>query len=373
MADEQDKWLNRDAAERLLRGESPAVSGDAARRADRLAAALHALADVPAGPGGELPGEDAALKAFRDAGAVTAVNASVNAAAASSASVSGRRGPRWGRPARFGLVAAVAACMVGGVAVAAGTGVLPSPFRDADAPAPAATVSAAASPDRPLSSPSASVTENGEISPGKSPSPPSPSSSNGGSSGRGDAPHDRDQNGSRDGGGPAERQPGLGQNAGGKGAEALKRAVVDGCRKYRGGELSTEEKRRLDSAAKAADVNDLGRFCDRVLFRAGDSVGSGASRTEGSGGSGGSADADVSTFSDGRSGSDDDDDGRGDRDRGDGDRGNSYTTYGRYDSHGGRDGRDRGEGDGRREAGAGHRGDRGGAAADGPRSPRSKR
>ncbi|MBM7173798.1 hypothetical protein JQK87_36585, partial [Streptomyces sp. G44] len=73
MADEQDKWLDRDAAERLLRGEPlEGVDPHARAKAERLARALGALAaaDGPAKhagsdrtPGavpGELPGEAAA-------------------------------------------------------------------------------------------------------------------------------------------------------------------------------------------------------------------------------------------------------------------------------------------------------------------------
>ncbi|MGW0302786.1 hypothetical protein ACWDYK_39790, partial [Streptomyces anthocyanicus] len=65
MADEQDKWLDRETAEFLLRGEPLEGADPAVRdRAERLVAALGALAPpVPAGE--ELPGEAAALAAFR--------------------------------------------------------------------------------------------------------------------------------------------------------------------------------------------------------------------------------------------------------------------------------------------------------------------
>ncbi|GAB7103978.1 hypothetical protein JCM4814A_22920 [Streptomyces phaeofaciens JCM 4814] len=55
---------------------------------------------------------------------------------------------RWSRPARLGLVAALAVGMVGGVAVVAGTGVLPGPFGGGEPATPAASVSAPASPER---------------------------------------------------------------------------------------------------------------------------------------------------------------------------------------------------------------------------------
>ncbi|MFK0026442.1 hypothetical protein [Streptomyces sp. NPDC090798] len=169
MADEQDKWLDRDAAERLLRGEPlEAVDADTQGRAKRLADVLGALAAESAPTSAELPGEAAALAAFQQAragrdGEVVQLGRRVRqGAAAHSADAGlvrlgrpapGRRGPRWGRPVRLGIVAALAAGMIGGVAVAAGTGVLPTPFRD-DSPHPAATISAAQTPRQPFLSPS---------------------------------------------------------------------------------------------------------------------------------------------------------------------------------------------------------------------------
>ncbi|WP_329365101.1 hypothetical protein [Streptomyces sp. NBC_01483] len=169
MADEQDKWLDRDAAERLLRGEPlEAVDADTQGRAKRLADALGALAPEPAPSSSELPGEAAALAAFRQARAGRDSEVAQlgrrgrPGAAAHSADAGlvrlgrpapGRRGTRWGRPVRLGIAAALAAGMIGGVAVAAGTGVLPTPFRD-DSPNPAATISAAQTPRQPLLSPS---------------------------------------------------------------------------------------------------------------------------------------------------------------------------------------------------------------------------
>ncbi|MFD7296557.1 hypothetical protein ACFV9W_24985 [Streptomyces sp. NPDC059897] len=275
MADEHDKWLNRDAADRLLRGEAPAVSGDDARRADRLSSALYALAEVPAGPEGELPGEDAALKAFRETRAVTAVNGAVNEAAsgpvrpgrarrAARPAPKAARRPRWGRPARLGAVAAFAACMVGGVAVAAGTGVLPSPFRGSDDPAPAASVSAAASPDRPLASASAGVTEDGHAVP----KPTESSGPPGGGSASGPPPRDRSAGEPPDGRTSQHPRP---DASAAEGAKAQARKLVETCRKYRGGESGAADVQRLEASAKALgqDTRSLGRFCDRVLARSG--------------------------------------------------------------------------------------------------------
>ncbi|MFB9467756.1 hypothetical protein ACFF45_35040, partial [Streptomyces cinereospinus] len=59
------------------------------------------------------------------------------------------RRPRPVRPVRLGLAAALAVVLVGGVAVAAGTGVLGTSLRD-DEPGPAASASAVEPPERPL-------------------------------------------------------------------------------------------------------------------------------------------------------------------------------------------------------------------------------
>ncbi|MFI6880161.1 hypothetical protein ACIBL6_42630 [Streptomyces sp. NPDC050400] len=301
MADEHDKWLDREAAERLLRGEPlEAVAHDDARRARRLSAALDALTAVRSGPSGELPGEEAALKAFREARAVSAVDSAVTgatgAAGATAASGlptvsdgghgaagrSGRSGkhragvpagpagsgrgaaggPRWGRPVRFGLAAAVAACMVGGVAVAAGTGVLPSPFGGRDDPAPAASVSAAASPDEPLVSPSTSSGQNEEALPGDDVSPD-------GSSGSPDPDHNRSS--SKDDRAPVSPDPWATET--GRGGDALRRQIIEGCVKYRSGRLSGEQRRLLRESMKrsGATNDDLGRLCERVLGQTDDS------------------------------------------------------------------------------------------------------
>ncbi|MBC7271394.1 MAG: hypothetical protein H5T76_22235, partial [Streptomyces sp.] len=147
MADEQYRWLDRDTAERLLRGEPlDAAGADAREPARRLADALGALSAQTPLTSEELPGEDAALAAFRKARTDreeerAALGTGSRARPGADAGLvrigvrppradrSGRaRRPRWGRPLRLGLAAALTAGMVGGVAVAAGTGVLPTPF-----------------------------------------------------------------------------------------------------------------------------------------------------------------------------------------------------------------------------------------------------
>ncbi|MBR8643432.1 hypothetical protein KEF29_38970 [Streptomyces tuirus] len=68
MADEQYGWLDRETAERLLSGEPlEAVEGPARDQAARLAGALGALSTTPPLTSEELPGEAAAMAAFRKA------------------------------------------------------------------------------------------------------------------------------------------------------------------------------------------------------------------------------------------------------------------------------------------------------------------
>lgn len=154
MADERYEWLDRKAAERLLRGEPVETRDEHARaQAARLSRALN---DTGAAGGhdraadGEMPGEAAALAAFRKAraGAAAPAGDSVGTVRLVS-SPPPTLGTRLARPMRFGLVAAVAGCALGGVAVAAGSGLLPSPF--GGNPLPASTVSAAETPE-PLAS-----------------------------------------------------------------------------------------------------------------------------------------------------------------------------------------------------------------------------
>jgi hypothetical protein len=134
MADERDRWLDEAAAERLLRGEpaeSAALASDPVvrARAERLRAALDDLA-VPAAPAGaELPGEAAAVAAFRAARPAVARAAEqvvpeqvVELGVLPAAVV--LPAPRRARPVRFGLAAALAGIAVGGLAAAAGAGLL---------------------------------------------------------------------------------------------------------------------------------------------------------------------------------------------------------------------------------------------------------
>ncbi|MFI1827139.1 hypothetical protein ACH41E_11945 [Streptomyces sp. NPDC020412] len=137
MADERYEWLDQDTAERLLRGEPVGALGEPARaEAVRLDRALRDAAPDPAPAAGELPGEAAALAAFRaartPAGARTdAEDRAIGVVRIGAVSRSRRRRTRLSSPFRFGVVAVVAGFAFGGVAVASGGDLLPSPFGNA--------------------------------------------------------------------------------------------------------------------------------------------------------------------------------------------------------------------------------------------------
>ncbi|MFG2475206.1 hypothetical protein [Streptomyces fagopyri] len=298
MADEDYRWLDREAAERLLRGEPlEAVDADTKERVERLAEALASLVAEPAPRGGELPGEAAALAAFRatragrDAVPGRFVADRDPRAAAHSADAGlvrmGAPGPgghraRWGRPVRFGLAAALAVGMIGGVAVAAGTGVLPTPFRD-DRPHPAATVSAAQTPRRPLVSPSPGVSQ------ADGSAVPLPGATASGPAGSGSFDDVA-------GGGSASGQP----DSSGAGRPARSHEwwtrTRSSCRDVLGGKNLEAGRRRVltDAAGGGGRVK---AFCKRVLGRTG--AGSGAGR----GGQGDQGDGQGGSGSDSGSGS----------------------------------------------------------------------
>ncbi|MFJ4966157.1 hypothetical protein ACIP6P_27535 [Streptomyces sp. NPDC088729] len=303
MADEHDEWLDKDAAERLLRGE-PVVPVGARARGDalRLARALDAARATGRPSGGELPGEERALAAFRqaaragsadrtagrDTAAQTARSGALPSVRIGSAPAEPPRRPRWSRPVRFGLVVSLAGCALGGVAVATGTGILAGPFAGRSAPAPAASVSAAGSPEplvtgRPADDPSASL----RPTPPDEPAPPSipperrqpgPSQQAGdppGPTDRPDADDDGTDGGGRtDGGGDEdapddstereEHEDGWGQGS----SENWYEKSLKACKALHGGTLDGRDRRRLRELAKGE--NDLERFCSRLLGGAGD-------------------------------------------------------------------------------------------------------
>ncbi|GGX67426.1 hypothetical protein GCM10010358_22210 [Streptomyces minutiscleroticus] len=268
MADEQDKWLNREAAERLLRGE-PLECADAAvrARADRLAGTLRALAAGTPPTGPELPGEAAAVAAFRQARTGAAAERPHPAPGVRRRTDEAcdmgvvhvavprrdRSGPSvWGRPVRLGLAAALAAGTIGGAAVAAGTGILPTPF-DGERPGPAASVSAAVSPTgRPLLTPSPGASADG------GPASPAPGGGTSGSVAP-DAPSRDEARGSAAG-------PRSGSGAGPHDDEAGARrhGTASACRDVRDGKaLGIERLRGLEEAANGAQ--HVRKYCKGLL------------------------------------------------------------------------------------------------------------
>jgi hypothetical protein len=283
MADEQDGWLDRETAEILLRGESLKAVDPAVRdRAERLAEALDALAAYPAPTSGELPGEAAALAAFRKAraddaaewaGAPAALGHGTAARPSDAGLVritphrDGAGRSRWSRPLRLGLAAALTAGMVGGVAVAAGTGVLPTPF-GGTGPDPAATVSSAATPGRTLGSPTPLDGLRGGSTPdGATPGPGSGTT--------------RDEAG---GGTAGDRAPDADDRApdGADGADGHRRELATSCRDVSAGKALDGARRRALTEA-AGGTARVGTYCRSVL------AGTGATTRDRTGGSAGEA------------------------------------------------------------------------------------
>ncbi|MFE8988428.1 hypothetical protein ACFYMI_11385 [Streptomyces collinus] len=268
MADEQYRWLDRETAERLLSGEPPgAVEGAGRDQAEHLARTLGALSAKPPLTSDELPGEAAAVAAFRKARAERADATAARAATGGQAAAgitdaglvrigtpggSGRgtaRRPRWARPARFALAAVLAVGMAGGVALAAGTGALRAPF-GGDEPDPGASVSAAAThPERPMVSPSPSDAVQGGSTPEDAP---------GGSATGGSGTQDRD--GRRDDAAPKpkDREGRSGDH---------RKEIASACRDLRAGKQLDPDRRR--ALRDAADGLRVGKYCTGVLSPAG--------------------------------------------------------------------------------------------------------
>ncbi|MFD6423069.1 hypothetical protein [Streptomyces sp. NPDC060198] len=284
MADEQDEWLDRDAAERLLRGEPVAPPGAQARSAARsLFETLGAAARSGTPSERELAGEEAAVAAFRQVGPARGasgtgrhrrpVGPAAEAGTAPDAgtldpvrigtppSSSGRRErPRFGRPVRIGLAASLAGCALGGVAVAAGTGALTGAFGGSEH-GPTTSVSVAAStdgaaPDTPGTSAPAGTPDGTGDAPG---------ASAGGTSGAAGGANATPGTGGPDGrdgtGAPGSRAGGYGDGtvdrgtfggpggSGGSDSDGYAAAVED-CHDYRDGHLDDREKLRLARLAR---------------------------------------------------------------------------------------------------------------------------
>lgn len=275
MADEQYRWLDREVAERLLRGE-PLDAVDAANRDEvkRLAWALDALVPEPSPKDDELPGEDGALTAFRAARAAAARrplarSASDGGLVQIGRPVPGRRRPRWGMPVRYALVAVFAGGMIGGVAVAAGTGALPFTDREPD-PGASVTTAATPEPEEPLLTPR----------PSRSGSPESatPQDPGMGSADRGAAKNQESR-------GASTTSPGQD----GEGSERNRWAkLVSACRALREGRpVGPAKQRLLDEAVKGAGQR---KYCKEVLALADGHSGKGKGKDRGSGRNGGKSD-----------------------------------------------------------------------------------
>jgi hypothetical protein len=284
MADEQYSWLNRETAERLLRGESVgavgAVDASARDQAERLAGALGALSVPDASADGELPGEAAAMAAFRkaaDGRVADAADRSVTDRDPSgdvgviriggpARAAHGRTRSRWRRPVRLGVAAALLLGSVGGAAALAVTGVIPGPFDDAD-PGPAATVSAAVTPDR----------GPGSASPDGSATEGSGTPATGGASG-GAGGDDPDRDGASTGAGP-----------GAPGKPGGSHGITAACRDLRDGkDLGAGRKRALERAAGGA--SRVRTYCRGVLQSAGTGTGTSNGNANGGGNANGNAD-----------------------------------------------------------------------------------
>ncbi|MGW1002401.1 hypothetical protein [Streptomyces sp. NPDC002520] len=296
MADEHNKWLNRETAERLLRGESlEAVDAFARDQAERLAEALGSLSAGTAAATGELPGEQAALAAFREARkdreAVGAehVGADLGAATASRrpglpapeddaglvrigapprTGIRSRR-PRWARPVRLTLAAALAAGTLGGVAVAAGSGVLPTPFHHAR-PAPGASVSADETSGQPSVPPPSPDLGSATATPGGGPD----GSSRGASSDESPGGHKGKGKGAQPGSGVASGNP-----------RTWWKKSATACRALREGKEPGVGRKRVleDRAGGSAHVQT---YCEAVLAAAENASSGGANGGGDKGGSG---------------------------------------------------------------------------------------
>ncbi|MFD4241154.1 hypothetical protein ACFWP3_06065 [Streptomyces sp. NPDC058525] len=312
MADERDRWLDKAAADRLLRGEpvepvGPAADPRARSEAARLRAALDSLA--PAAPAaGELPGEAAALAAFRAAHAAGAPASSGLPASGPPSATTDRSGeplvalgraaalrvpaPRRTRAVRFGLAAALASVAVGGLAAAAAAGLLDRPGHDTAGPGPAMSVSADGDPAQgdgaggstldPQLRPTPLREGSGPTLVPGTPQPPGTEgftgsggdTQGGGSSGTsavggtGGGEHGRDgKDGEKDG---TFRTDGLPDGSGGESTSRDRdrdrenqRRAVDLCHDYRAGHLNDDRRERLSRLAKG--LSRIPFYCEALL------------------------------------------------------------------------------------------------------------
>ncbi|AOP50155.1 hypothetical protein [Streptomyces lydicus] len=288
MADDRYNWLDKDTAERLLRGEPvSARRGDGAHELEQLLKAAAAVGAEAPGTA-PLPGEETALAAFRQAARAGARSRGADAppAAVGSGRATGlAERTRLARPLRRGFAVALAVCAIGGVAVAAGTGVLPTPFEGGD-PAPGSSVSAAESPGpldtrEPGAETDGTTARTPDATPGGGTSAPARTPTPGTSPGATGTP------GTPGGGAGRDDRPGGGK---GNGVPGTKKQLLLGlCRNYESGNrngMDRDALRRLEKRAGGADK--VHAFCRAYLARYGLGGGSGDNDgfTGGLGGSG---------------------------------------------------------------------------------------
>lgn len=266
MADERYQWLDQEAAERLLRGEPVVPADDASRAQAELLARVLGAARTPAaviGPDGELPGEAAALAAFRKASAERAAEAAAPGYAAPGHAApelgtvriaSAPAGHRWGRSLRYGLAAAIAAVTVGGVAVAAGTGMLPITGE----PGPARSVTAAETPGTPDSTVSGSPTAGTGTT-----DPAVPKDRNGGTPSPGSTDGSATTGAGPGGHGGVTPSPGQSTSGNGGGTEVDRQTALQACQDFQQGKLAESGRQQLQRALRNGET--VKHYCARVL------------------------------------------------------------------------------------------------------------
>ncbi|WP_405942165.1 hypothetical protein [Streptomyces sp. NBC_00207] len=312
MADERNRWLDQAAADRLLRGEpaepvGPAGAEPRARvEAARLRAALDALEALGAGgelppAGTELPGEAAAVAAFRTAR--TAVGRSADRSERTATAGSGEPvvdlgrlvpsftpAPRRVRTVSFGLAAALASVAVGGLAAAAGAGLLDRDRHDTAGPGPAMSVTAGENADPGLDSGAPTLIpklrptplpdgSNSMLTPGPSQSPGTdgltvPGTATGGDTSAGTSVtggSGRDNRGDLSGaGGTGDKdRDTFGGGDSGKDRERREREnlikAMDLCQDYRSGRLDDDRRERLSRLADG--LTRIPDYCKSLLER----------------------------------------------------------------------------------------------------------
>ncbi|MEW1792692.1 hypothetical protein [Streptomyces niveus] len=282
MAHERETWLDHGVAELLLRGRPVGTTGEHAQaQADRLARALEEAVPVAYADSAELPGEAAALAAFRQSVGTAAGSAGARSWDADDAGIGtvrlapGRRGirlPSVGRPLRLGMAAAMAGCALSGVA--AGAGFLYAPSAGESPPQPSNSISDALTP-APLVSESPSSSLNTP-----------PLSSDPGAGRDSDSPGASSDAMTGDPVDEGRKSQGTGNGWKKGGGEKWYAKLVQACQEYRNGTISAGKRKLLEDAAKGPQ--GVNRLCNQLL--SGDLRHDGAQGTGGSsGGSGGSS------------------------------------------------------------------------------------